>query len=169
MNRSTGQRWIFLAIALPLAALSCSSSDDGPRGGSGGSSGAMTGGAGGVTGGSGGTPTGGSGGNPAGGTGGVATGGSGGVDTGGTGGVATGGTGGVATGGVGGTGGDLGAYPAGPYGRNIGNTFPNLAWQGYVNDTAVGLASAQPFVGYTMDDVRRSGKGYAIVHVSEFF
>jgi hypothetical protein len=98
----------------------------------------------------------------------MATGGSGGAQTGGTGGIAAGGTGGATTGGAGGTGGDPGGYPAGPYGRDIGNTFPNLAWQGYVNDAAVGLASAQPFVVYTMDDVRRSGTGYAIVHVSEF-
>ena len=115
MSRSTSRFFILLAVALPLATLSCSSSDDDD------------------------------------------------------GGANTGGGAGAGTGGTGGTGGELGEYPPEPYGRNVGDTFPNLAWQGYVNDTAVGLASAQPFVDYTMDDVRKSGKGYAIVHVSEFF
>jgi hypothetical protein len=108
MSRSTSHFLIQLAVALPLATLGCSSSDDDASSGRG-------------------------------------------------------------TGGAGGTGGQLGEYPPEPYGRNVGETFPNLAWQGYVNDTAVGLASTQPFVDYTMDDVRKSGKGYAIVHVSEFF
>jgi len=60
-------------------------------------------------------------------------------------------------------------YPAGPYGHTVGATFPNLQWQGYVNDTAIGLANLQPWVSYSMDAIRTSGKRYAIVHVSEFW
>jgi hypothetical protein len=63
----------------------------------------------------------------------------------------------------------LGAYPAEPYGHNVGDVMPNLQWEGYVNETAEGVATAQPFVPYSMDDVRRSGKPYAFVHVSEFY
>jgi hypothetical protein len=63
----------------------------------------------------------------------------------------------------------LGAYPAEPYGHDIGQVMPNLQWEGYVNETADGVATAQPFVAYSMDDVRRSGKPYAFVHVSEFY
>jgi hypothetical protein len=64
---------------------------------------------------------------------------------------------------------DLGPYPEGPYGHEVGSTIPNLLWQGYVNETADGLATERPFVPYSMDDVRRSGKPYALVHVSEFY
>jgi hypothetical protein len=63
----------------------------------------------------------------------------------------------------------LGAYPAEPYGHDIGQVMPNLQWHGYVNETAEGVATAQPFVPYSMDDVRHSGKPYAFVHVSEFY
>ena len=64
---------------------------------------------------------------------------------------------------------NLGAYPEGTYGHDVGQIIPNLQWQGYVNETAEGVATAQPFVAYSMDDVRRSGKPYAFVHVSEFY
>jgi hypothetical protein len=70
-----------------------------------------------------------------------------------------------------GTGGaSVGPYPAGPYGVAVGNTFPNIQLQGYVNDSAVGLANTKPFVDlYTMDDLRVSGARYALIHNSEFF
>lgn len=67
-------------------------------------------------------------------------------------------------------GGNPGPYPAGPYGVAVGNTFPNIQLQGYVNDSAVGLANTKPFVAlYTMDDLRVSGARYALIHNSEFF
>src|SRR5436190_23055073 len=47
----------------------------------------------------------------------------------------------------------LGPYPRGPYGGEVGDTFPNLAFSGYVNDDATGLANLQPWVPrYTMAD-----------------
>lgn len=66
-------------------------------------------------------------------------------------------------------GGTVGPYPAGPYGVAVGNTFPNIQLQGYVNDSAVGIANTKPFTNlYTMDDLRVSGKRYALIHNSEF-
>ena len=67
-------------------------------------------------------------------------------------------------------GGSVGPYPAGPYGVAVGNTFPDIQLQGYVNDSAVGIANTKPFVAlYTMDDLRVSGARYALIHNSEFF
>jgi hypothetical protein len=63
----------------------------------------------------------------------------------------------------------LGPYPAGPYGNVVGATFPNLQWQGYVDDAADVIATSETFGDYSMDAVRRSGKAYAFVHVSEFY
>jgi hypothetical protein len=65
--------------------------------------------------------------------------------------------------------GDPGAYPSGPYGNAVGSTFPNLQWVGYVDDAADVVATSEPFGPYSMDDVRKSGKPYAFVHVSEFY
>jgi hypothetical protein len=81
---------------------------------------------------------------------------------------------GAANGGAGGSGGggcaaETTDYPAGPYGATVGAVFPPLEWRGRVNLTAEGLALAQPVVEYSADDVRRSCKGYALVHISEFF
>jgi hypothetical protein len=64
---------------------------------------------------------------------------------------------------------DIGPYPSGPYGNTVGATFPNLQWVGHVDDAADVVATSEPFGPYTMDDVRRSGKAYAFVHVSEFY
>jgi hypothetical protein len=67
-------------------------------------------------------------------------------------------------------GGTVGPYPAGPYGVAVGNTFPNIELQGYVNDSAVGIANTKPFTAlYTMDNLRVSGARYALIHNSEFF
>jgi hypothetical protein len=59
-------------------------------------------------------------------------------------------------------------YPAGPYGGNVDDTFPPLEWQGFVNESGVGLATNQPWVDYSMDLVRKSCKKYALIHTSEF-
>lgn len=127
--------------------------------------------------------------------GGTTSGGQGGTSTGGSGGgggVATGGSSGSAgsnaTGGVSGSGQDASAdtgpndsgpdvlncaalttsYPAGPYGSQVDDVFPPLVWDGFVNESAVGLATTKPFVPYSMDDVRKTCRKYALVHNSEF-
>jgi hypothetical protein len=91
--------------------------------------------------------------------------------------VATGGTAGSSSGGSANLGGmnsgsggaDLGSYPAGPYDDALGMVLPNLMWQGYVNDRDWGPASAEPLSLYSLDDVRQSGKRYALVHASAVF
>jgi hypothetical protein len=61
------------------------------------------------------------------------------------------------------------SYPLGPYGTNVGDVVPYLYWQGYVNEDAVGLSSSEPFVDYSTDDMRRSGRAFGLVHASEFY
>jgi hypothetical protein len=91
---------------------------------------------------------------------------------GGTGGVATGGTAGA--GAEGGTGGSASCpqanepYPAGPHGATVGSIFPNLLWSGHPNDDAVGVSSTEPWGDYSMEDARKTCKGHALVHISEF-
>jgi len=73
---------------------------------------------------------------------------------------------------AGGGGGDLsgiGAYPGGPYGNKVGDTFPNLQWEGYVASAGDVLVNTLPYGNYSMDDARRSGKAYAMVHDSAFY
>jgi hypothetical protein len=86
--------------------------------------------------------------------------------------VATVGVGGGGGAGQGGSGAGVacgeGDYPAGPYGTQLGDVIANLQLRGYVNDSAEGLASAQPLVDHSFDDVRKSCKGYALVHVSDY-
>jgi hypothetical protein len=59
-------------------------------------------------------------------------------------------------------------YPAGPFGSEEGNVLANLEWIGYLNPTAASLASTQPYVPTSLQAMRRLGKGYGLVHVSEF-
>lgn len=65
----------------------------------------------------------------------------------------------------------FGAYPAGPYGNKVGDVMANLQWEGYVNTLADALSNTKPYVASTsMDKLRRDAKkGYALVHVSEFY
>jgi hypothetical protein len=84
-----------------------------------------------------------------------------------SGGAGTGAQGGSASGGSGGD--TLGAYPGGPYGAQEGDTIENLLWEGYVNEEAQALANTQPFVDYSMDAVRQSGKALAFVHFGAVF
>ena len=148
-------RRISAGLALVVALAGCGS-DDSSSGGSG-SGGASAGGAS-------------SGGASAGGT--TSGGGSGGVASGGA------GSGGVASGGAAGTGGSLdagsdapvdpGPYPAGPYGNNVGDTIANLAWEGYVNTTGAVASNTLPYVSYSTDEMRKSGKAYGLIHISAF-
>ena len=111
---------------------------------------------------------------------------------GGTSGTAPGGTGGgasaSATGGSGGAGaalavdagtaGDAGngvgtagasAYPAGPYGNQIGSVLPNLELLGYVRHDTTGLASDATLESVNLQDVRASApRPYAMIHISGF-
>ena len=67
------------------------------------------------------------------------------------------------------TDGALAAYPPGPYGNGVGDVFPLLQWEGYVDDLADAIATTKTYGNYSMDDVRKSGKAYALVHTSETF
>jgi hypothetical protein len=61
-------------------------------------------------------------------------------------------------------------FPAGPYGNTVGSVMANLAWEGHVTDLAETIATTKPYVTTSMDALRRKApKGYAMVHVSEFF
>jgi hypothetical protein len=62
-----------------------------------------------------------------------------------------------------------GMYPPGPYGMGVGSTFPPLVWEGYVADKGDVRVDMRPYGPYSMDDVRKSGKAYAMVHVSAFY
>jgi hypothetical protein len=65
----------------------------------------------------------------------------------------------------------FGAYPSGPYGNGVGQVMANLAWEGYVNDLGGAISTTKPYVASTnMDQLRKKApKGYALVHVSEFY
>ena len=60
------------------------------------------------------------------------------------------------------------SYPPGPYGPEVGNVFPPLLWEGYVDLAGDAVATTKPYGPYLMDDVRASGRAYAMIHVSEF-
>ena len=60
------------------------------------------------------------------------------------------------------------SYPAGPYGNAVGDTIAPLVWEGYADPLANTLASTEPYGAYSMDDLRRSGVPFGVVHVSEF-
>lgn len=60
------------------------------------------------------------------------------------------------------------AYPDGPYGNRMGSVLANLTWQGYVNPTGEAISNTLPFTTTSLQALRGSGRGYAMVHVSEF-
>jgi hypothetical protein len=61
-------------------------------------------------------------------------------------------------------------YPTGPYGAVVGRFLPNLPLEGYLNNDGVGLSDQRPFItDYSLEKLRESGSGYALVHVSAFF
>jgi hypothetical protein len=70
----------------------------------------------------------------------------------------------------------MGPYPSGPYCTPagtaghlpVGCVLPNMTWIGYVNTAADALSSTKPYVMYSLDDVRKSGKRYAMINVAEF-
>ncbi|MDO9019309.1 MAG: hypothetical protein Q8S73_18620 [Deltaproteobacteria bacterium] len=60
------------------------------------------------------------------------------------------------------------AYPDGPYGNRMGSVLANLTWQGYVNPTGEAISNTLPYTTTSLQALRGSGRGYAMVHVSEF-
>jgi hypothetical protein len=62
-----------------------------------------------------------------------------------------------------------GSYPAGPYGNTVGAIIPPLVWEGYNDPLANAVATTKTYGSYTMDDLRKSGRAFGMVHVSDFF
>lgn len=63
-----------------------------------------------------------------------------------------------------------GPYPEGPYGNEVSDVVADLALEGYVNDLADALSSTKPWVSTSLGALRKKApKGYALVHVSEFY
>lgn len=60
-------------------------------------------------------------------------------------------------------------YPAGPYGADVGEIMPNLAWKGFVDDDGVGLATGNDYAELDLDTVRRGGARWALVHFGTVF
>ncbi len=63
---------------------------------------------------------------------------------------------------------DAAAYPAGPYGNQVGQVLANLNWVGYVNTDGAMVSTALPY-GPTSLDALRQGHHYGLVHISEFY
>lgn len=63
----------------------------------------------------------------------------------------------------------LGPYPSGPYGTKVGSVIANMTWIGYVDDPADAVATTKPYVMYSLDDARKSGKHYAMINLAETF
>jgi hypothetical protein len=60
-----------------------------------------------------------------------------------------------------------GAYPAGPYGVTVGSVIEDIQWIGYVDNLADAVATTEPYVPYSLNDARLSGKRYAMVNLGE--
>lgn len=72
-------------------------------------------------------------------------------------------------GGAFGVGGAGAAYPAGPYGNQLGDVLPNIELEGYLSTETTGLAYQAPFQSLTFADVRQNtDKTHALIHVSGF-
>lgn len=62
-----------------------------------------------------------------------------------------------------------GPYPPGPYGNRMGDVLANLSWEGYVNSAGGAISTTRPYGTTTLQQLRGSGRGYALVHVSDFY
>lgn len=60
----------------------------------------------------------------------------------------------------------VGAYPAGPYGSNQGDTLEDLQLDGYANTAGTQLSTMVPFGAVSMQSLRQTGRRYALVHTS---
>ncbi len=66
-----------------------------------------------------------------------------------------------------GAGGAPDTYPDGPYGNQMGDTFPFLTWEGYVSTDAAALATTETWTDtYTSLDLHGSGAQYALIHTT---
>lgn len=63
----------------------------------------------------------------------------------------------------------VGPYPAGPYGIARGDVLANLAWEGYTNPDGLRVSTVYPWGATSMQAIRETGRGYAMVHLSEFY
>lgn len=65
------------------------------------------------------------------------------------------------------SGGSPPGYPLGPYGNEVGQTFPFLSWEGYLSTNATALATAETWTDtYTSLDLHGSGAQYALIHTT---
>lgn len=62
-----------------------------------------------------------------------------------------------------------GPYPTGPYGINVGDVLQNLSWDGYVNLSGAVVSTSLPYGPTTLQDLRGSGRGFAMIHLSDFY
>lgn len=60
----------------------------------------------------------------------------------------------------------VGAYPAGPYGSNQGDTLEDLQVDGYLNTAGTQLSTMLPYAPVSMQNLRETGRRYALVHTS---
>ncbi len=60
------------------------------------------------------------------------------------------------------------AYPAGPYGNSVGEVFPLLPWEGYLDENTDAVATTKPYGPWGSDALRKSGRRYALIHISDF-
>lgn len=64
---------------------------------------------------------------------------------------------------------DLG-YPSGPYGAAVGDTLPDWIFPGYYSGTDTSaLANTHPFGTTSLDQIRGSGKRYAMLMLADFW
>jgi|GEM_PF-7028299 len=61
------------------------------------------------------------------------------------------------------------AYPSGPYGVSVGSTLANITWIGYPDVAADAIATTKPYVNYSLDDARKSGKKYLMINLAESY
>lgn len=61
-----------------------------------------------------------------------------------------------------------GAYPPGPYGTKVGQTLAPLDWVGYVNLKGDAVSTTKTYGPTSLDALRRTGKGYGLLHLSEY-
>lgn len=62
-----------------------------------------------------------------------------------------------------------GPYPPGPYGNRVGSVLANLSWEGYVNPTGGAVSTTRTYGPTSLQALRGSGRGYALVHVADFY
>lgn len=60
----------------------------------------------------------------------------------------------------------VGPYPAGPYGSNMGDTLEDLQLDGYLNAAGTQLSTTLPYAPVSMQNLRETGRRYALVHTS---